>query len=65
MFSETQLLTLPAFLPSVISFYFPEIGNRRGGGGGRPSLAPPLHPPLVIFGQKQTLSKTLQILLEQ
>lgn len=63
MFSETQLLTLPAFLPSVISFYFPKIGGV--GGGGRPSLAPPLHPPLVIFGQKQTLSKTLQILLEQ
>lgn len=44
MFSETQLLTLPAFLPSVISFYFPKIGGVGGGGEAFPGPSPTSSP---------------------
>ena len=37
------LLTLPAFLPSVISIFLPK---RRGGGGSGPPGLLPLDPPL-------------------
>ena len=39
------LLAQPAFLPSVISSFFPNI-RREGGGGCR---VPPLDPPLYSY----------------